>query len=178
MLVFFALSGYTISNQETKKAGHMSTVSKKHPKTPDVAATPGAKKYGRKDEPAMAKLTPSVTAAPVSAVGSASAVPTPQATPAVVDTLSPVISGRELRKKELFDLVTARSGMKKKDVKPVVEAMLAVLGEALKEHREMHLKPLGKVKIQRAKDLPNGQAIIIKVRQNNTNPDPVSSPEE
>jgi len=86
-------------------------------------------------------------------------------TPSVVETLSPVLVSNELRKKELFDLVVARSGMKKKDVKPVVEAMLAVLGDAFAEQREMQLQPMGKLKIQRGKELPDGRALVVKLRQ-------------
>ena len=89
------------------------------------------------------------------------------AAPSVVDALTPVVMSNELRKKELFDLVVARSGMKKKDVKPVVEAMLAVLGDAFAEQREMQLQPLGKIKVQRGKELPDGRALVLKLRQKN-----------
>ncbi|WP_299414570.1 HU family DNA-binding protein [uncultured Sulfitobacter sp.] len=87
------------------------------------------------------------------------------AEPSVVETLSPVVVSNELGKKELFELVVARSGMKKKDVKPVVEAMLAVLGDAFAEQREMNLQPLGKMKVQRGKELPDGRALVLKLRQ-------------
>ena len=85
--------------------------------------------------------------------------------PTVVEKLSPVVVSNELKKKELFDLVVARSGMKKKDVKPVVEAMLGVLGDVLAEQRELNLQPLGKLKVQRAKELPDGRALNLKLRQ-------------
>lgn len=96
---------------------------------------------------------------------------TPMATPtapSVVEKLSPVVMSNELKKKELFDLVVARSGLKKKDVKPVVEAMLGVLGvlgDVLAEQRELNLQPLGKLKVQRAKELPDGRALVLKLRQ-------------
>lgn len=90
------------------------------------------------------------------------------AQPSVVEPLSPVVVSNELRKKELFELVVARSGMKKKDVKPVVEAMLAVLGDAWAEQREMNLPPLGKFKVQRGKELPDGRALVLKLRQKNS----------
>ena len=93
---------------------------------------------------------------------------TPMATPtapSVVEKLSPVVMSNELKKKELFDLVVARSGMKKKDVKPVVEAMLGVLGDVLAEQRELNLQALGKLKVQRAKELPDGRALVLKLRQ-------------
>ena len=105
------------------------------------------------------------TPAAVSVLDTASAPPAATPAPKVVDTLAPVVVGNELRKKELFDLVTERSGMKKKDVKPVVEAMLAVLGDAMSEHREMQLPPLGKLKVQRAKELGDGRVLVLKLRQ-------------
>ncbi|MEQ6247830.1 HU family DNA-binding protein [Sulfitobacter sp. HNIBRBA3233] len=112
---------------------------------------------------------PSSTKSKSAASGTTTATPPAAATadPKVVDTLSPVVVGNELRKKELFDLVVARSGMKKKDVKPVVEAMLAVLGDALSEHREMQLPPLGKLKVQRGKEMSDGRALVLKLRQKN-----------
>ncbi|MEL7212570.1 MAG: HU family DNA-binding protein [Pseudomonadota bacterium] len=69
-----------------------------------------------------------------------------------------------MRKPDLIEKVVVRSGVKKKDAKPVVEAMLAVLGEALAEGQEMRLPPLGKVMVNRTKDLENGTAYIVKIR--------------
>ncbi|MBR9765434.1 MAG: HU family DNA-binding protein [Rhodobacteraceae bacterium] len=71
----------------------------------------------------------------------------------------------ELKKKELIERVVERSGVKKKDAKPVVEAMLTVLGEALGEGRELSLQPLGKLRVTRAKDLPNGKLMVTRIRQ-------------
>jgi nucleoid DNA-binding protein len=71
----------------------------------------------------------------------------------------PVIIGPVMRKKELIDLVVERSGIKKKDAKPVIEAMLSVLGEALSDSRELNLLPMGKM-------------MRVKVRQVNTIPAP------
>ena len=70
-----------------------------------------------------------------------------------------------MRKKELIDLVVERSGLKKKDAKPIVEATLAILGEALAEARELNLQPLGKVKVRREKLMPNGRVLVTKIRQ-------------
>ena len=105
------------------------------------------------------------TAEAVSKVDTSKTPKAANAEPSVVETLSPVVVSNELRKKELFDLVVDRSGMKKKDVKPIVEAMLAVLGDALAEQREMNLQPLGKLKVQRGKELPDGRALVLKLRQ-------------
>ncbi len=78
-----------------------------------------------------------------------------------------------MRKKELLDLVVARSGMKKKDVKPVVETMLEVLGEALTDNRELNLPPLGRIKVRREKHLSNGRMVVAKIRQ----PTPSDAPQ-
>ncbi|MCG6559335.1 HU family DNA-binding protein [Ruegeria sp. 1NDH52C] len=74
-------------------------------------------------------------------------------------------SGNELRKRELIDLVVARSDVKKKYVKPAVEAMLAIMGEAISEERDLNLQPLGKLKVNRSTDKGNGQVIICKLRR-------------
>lgn len=134
----------------------MSTTSKKTTKSSAIAKKPVA--------PGTAKAVADTPKSP-SKVDTASAPAAKIADPKVVDTLAPVIVGNQLRKKELFDLVVERSGMKKKDVKPVVEAMLAVLGDALAEHREMQLPPLGKLKVQRGKEMSDGRALVLKLRQ-------------
>ncbi|MGH1578010.1 HU family DNA-binding protein [Planktotalea sp.] len=90
--------------------------------------------------------------------------------PVVVTEVAPVVSDPALKKKELIDTVTERSGIKKKDAKPVVEAMLAVLGQTLSEGREINLQPLGKVKINRTKEVQGGSVIIAKIRQSNRVP--------
>lgn len=73
--------------------------------------------------------------------------------------------GPVLRKKELVDTVVTRSGLKKKDVKPVVESMLAVMGEALGDNRELNLPPFGRVVIRKEKKLAKGRVVITKIRQ-------------
>jgi len=77
----------------------------------------------------------------------------------------PVIAGPIMRKKELIDTVVERSGIKKKDAKPVIDALLGVLGEALADHRELNLLPFGKFKVINEKDLSNGKMLRVKIRQ-------------
>ena len=72
-----------------------------------------------------------------------------------------------LRKKELIERVVARSGVKKKDAKPTIEAMLAVLGEALAAGEELNLQPLGKVMVKKTKELPNAKMMVCRIRQRN-----------
>ncbi len=70
-----------------------------------------------------------------------------------------------LRKKELVERVVKRSGVKKKDAKPVIEVLLAELGEALAAGRGCALPPLGRLVVNREKELEDGRVIIVKVRQ-------------
>ncbi|MEW2911654.1 HU family DNA-binding protein [Leisingera sp. JC11] len=71
----------------------------------------------------------------------------------------------ELAKKELIERAVERSGVKKKDAKPVVEAVLALLGEAVAEGRELNLKPFGKLRINRSQERSNGTVFVCKLRQ-------------
>lgn len=91
--------------------------------------------------------------------------PNPAVKPNVMKPAQSVILGPVMRKKELIDAVVAEAGMKKKDVKPVVEAMLSVLGDALAEKRELNLQPLGKIKVRRERQMPNGRMLVTKIRQ-------------
>ncbi|MFU8776733.1 MAG: HU family DNA-binding protein [Roseovarius sp.] len=77
----------------------------------------------------------------------------------------PANAGPELKKQELIDKILAKGDIKKKNAKPVVEAMLAVLGEVLAEGREINLPPLGKIKINRVRDMANARIIVAKIRQ-------------
>lgn len=83
----------------------------------------------------------------------------------VVTQSTPVVALPDLKKIDLIDAVVERSGIKKKFAKPAIEAALAVLGETLAEGRSLNLRPLGKVKIQRTKDVPNGKVMTVRVRQ-------------
>ena len=93
------------------------------------------------------------------------AVAEPASAPKLVSVADPVVAEPDLKKKELIDLVVDRSGIKKKDAKPVVEAMLAVLGETIAEGRELNLQPFGKLRINRSIDKGNGRVIVCKLRQ-------------
>ena len=83
----------------------------------------------------------------------------------LVTTTAPALATEEIRKEHLLDEVAKRSGAKRKDVKPIVEAMLEVLGEALGEARDINLKPLGKIKVARTKQVANGRVINLRLRQ-------------
>jgi nucleoid DNA-binding protein len=89
--------------------------------------------------------------------------PTPAVT--VVTEVEPNLTDPEMKKAELINLVVERSGMKKKDVKPVVETMLLVLGETLAKGQEMNLQPFGRLKVNNTKDLAKAQVHSVRIRQ-------------
>jgi len=85
--------------------------------------------------------------------------------PKVVSMASTSMSAPEMKKQELIAKVVERSDIKKKFAKPVVEAMIDILGEALAEGRELNLQPLGKLKQNRVKETPTARIIVAKIRQ-------------
>lgn len=83
----------------------------------------------------------------------------------VVQDVTPTVSDPEMKKVDLINAVVEKSGMKKKDVKPVVEAMLAVLGQAIAEGRELNVQPLGRIKVNNTKELSNSMVHTLRIRQ-------------
>ena len=122
-----------------------------------------------KAAPAKAKTTTKTTVAKAVAKPAA-----PKAT--IVETVTPVVSGLPIKKPELIDRVVTETGMKKKDVKPVVEAMLAVLARTLSEGEEITAPPMGKLMIKRVKDLPNAKVLTLKMRIPNADAGPKKDP--
>ena len=119
-------------------------------------------------KPPVGKATPKAVAAKSTGAPQASDPSIRNAPkPSVVKAAQPVVAGAMMRKKELIDMVVERSGNKKKDAKPIIEAMLAVLGDAVAEGRELNLQPFGKLKVNRCKDVPNGKVMICKLRRSN-----------
>lgn len=74
-------------------------------------------------------------------------------------------SGNELKKRELLDLIVTRTGVKKRDAKPVMEAMLTLMSEAITAGRELNLEPMGKLKTNRIKETENGRITIMRLKQ-------------
>lgn len=72
-----------------------------------------------------------------------------------------------LKKRELVERVVERTGVKKSDARQVVDAVLAEFGEALAGGRELSVPPLGRVAINREKQIPGGRVFVVKIRQKN-----------
>ena len=112
--------------------------------------------------PARDKPAANAPTTPVS--GSAPAAMT--VNPSVIDRPVPMIVGPDIRKKEIIEEVVLRTGLKKRDVKPVIDSLLAVMGEALSEGREMVLPPFGRLKAHKQKTTLKKKIFFAKVHQN------------
>jgi len=83
-----------------------------------------------------------------------------------------------LKKPDLIDRVVERSGEKKRYVKPILEAALAVLGDALSNGEELNLQPLGRVKVNRHRIDEGAEMLILKLRRNTKAADAASDEKE
>lgn len=79
----------------------------------------------------------------------------------------PPVSGGEIKKKEFLEQAVKRSGVNVKDAKLAIEVALALLSETLLDGMEVNLPPLGKLKVERRKDLPNATVLDLKLRISN-----------
>ena len=144
------------SSKRNKSRKIVASLAEKLPQEPRVrlsGAKPPAPRNAAKpvrDVPAAAKSGSEAEGPETSNVAASSTSAAPQ----------------ELKRRELIDRVVAKSDVKKKYAKPVIEAMLEVLGDTLSEGREMNLQPLGKVKLNRTKETPTARVIVAKIRQN------------
>ena len=84
----------------------------------------------------------------------------------------------QLKKKEFFDRVVDRSGVRKGEAKTAIEAALAVLGEALANGEELNLPPLGKIKVARQKSTPRGIAYNLRLVRNDADIGSVAATED
>lgn len=70
-----------------------------------------------------------------------------------------------LRKKELVLRVSEISGVKKKDARAVVEAVLGEIGAALSRGDALVLPPLGRAKVNRHKDKGSAEVLVLRLRR-------------
>jgi nucleoid DNA-binding protein len=70
-----------------------------------------------------------------------------------------------LGKRELIDRVVMASGIKKKAAKPVIEAVLKELGDAVSRGDTLNLQPFGKANVKRRKDLEHAEIIEVRLRR-------------
>ncbi len=145
----------------SRATGTKKTVSRAAPKRAASGAAKTAVKAPRKTARTAAASAPEAVSAP-RAEPVIAAVSAPA--PAPVES-APAAEMRTLRKKELVERIVDATDVKKRDVKPVVEAMLRILGDALAAGEELALPPFGKAKVNRQKDLPSGEMLVIRLRR-------------
>ncbi len=96
-----------------------------------------------------------------------------------VDSATP---NKELKKKELIDRIIAESGMKRGEVRTALDATMTVLRQALREGNDLSIAPLGKIKIAREKETPNGKLVVCRVKlkdpDTDARKDPLAKPAE
>jgi len=90
---------------------------------------------------------------------------TPTAAGEATTPEAPVEPTKNMGKRELIDRVVETSGIKKKAAKPVVEAMLKELGDALSRGETLNLQPFGKAIVKNRKDLENAEIIELRLRR-------------
>ncbi len=72
-----------------------------------------------------------------------------------------------MKLKDLVEQVALSSGVKKKEVKAVIEAALAAMGAALSSGRDLHLPPLGKARVGRQKGQAGAgdELLVVKIKR-------------
>ncbi len=89
----------------------------------------------------------------------------------VKDTAAPDVAqvkaapAKFLRRKEMVERVVASSGLKPNVVKTALDAVLLELGNALSAGEDLNLQPLGKVTVNRKKQVKDREIIICKIRR-------------
>ena len=115
----------------------------------------------------VAKTKPAAAgdAVPMKIKPAAVLVPAVSVVGTVAEKIDDSTTPRMLKKQALVDRVVTASGAKKKDVKQILDAALAVLGDALSAGEELNLPPLGKAKVNRQKVEGGSEVLIIKLRR-------------
>lgn len=120
---------------------------------------------------ATRKTTPSRSTTRKTAAKPAPKLKTSAAPKPVVETetaeAAPAVPERQaLRKKDLFERVKARAdGVKGREVRVVLEAVLEELGGLLISGEALNVPPLGNIKVQRRRDQGGADVVVFKLRR-------------
>lgn len=74
-------------------------------------------------------------------------------------------NARVLQKRQLMAHVVRRTGLRSGDVRPVVEATLAELGNAIASGMTLALPPLGRGRVSRRLDASGAEIITLRLRR-------------
>ena len=120
--------------------------------SPAKAALTTASDVSKPAKTAKSESSSAASIAPKSAVGDGDAV-----------------SGL-VRRKELVERIVAASGLKPNAVKTVLDAVLKEMGDILSAGDGLNVQPLGKLVVNRRKDIPGGQILNCKLRRKAATP--------
>lgn len=70
-----------------------------------------------------------------------------------------------VQKKDFVDRVIAATGAKKSEARPIIEATLEQLGEALSAGQTLAVPPLGRARVNLEKDMRGGDVITLRLRR-------------
>ncbi|GAA3873797.1 HU family DNA-binding protein [Celeribacter arenosi] len=73
--------------------------------------------------------------------------------------------GNAVSKRDFLNRVTQASGAKRSVAKKVLEAAMKELGDVLQEGKDVNLPPLGKLSVNRMKEVPNAHVMVVKLRR-------------
>ena len=112
----------------------------------------------------MATTKKTTRSAPV-AKPAAAAPAAPAADPAPAAAPAARVRGPVLKIKDLVARVAEATGGKKKGVKEMVEATLAVLGDSLAKGEDLNLPGLGRTRVARSTEKDGAALMTLKVRR-------------
>ena len=122
---------------------------------------------GRKTPSAKRSTTKAASTKPVAATKARTlkAAQPPKPVPRPVPKAAPKKQQNvELSKQELLERITTESGMKKGEARAALDAVLTALRGALAEGLDISAAPLGKIRLVRKKDTPNGELAVLRVK--------------
>ena len=74
-------------------------------------------------------------------------------------------NAKVLQKRQLVAHVVRRTGLRSSDIKPVVEATLAELGDAIAAGMTLALPPVGRGRVSRRLDPSGAEIITLRLRR-------------
>ena len=80
-----------------------------------------------------------------------------------------------VQKKDFVDRVVAATGVRKSEARPIIEATLEQLGEALSAGHTLAVPPLGRARVNLEKDLRGGDVITLRLRRKSAIATPVGA---
>ena len=74
-------------------------------------------------------------------------------------------TAKVLQKRELLSRVGHRTGLRQNEIKTIVEATLAELGDAIAAGMTLALSPLGRARVSRRADVTGNEVITLRLRR-------------